>query len=382
MVRLGNRPGILPFTLFFLTVFSRLPFTSKFLYHMDSGHFALALDKYDVTLHQPHPPGYFLYVMLGRAIFAIVNDPNIAYVAISILFSGLTVIVVYYLADSLYNRKTAVMAAVFAMVSPNLWFHGEVALNYTVEAFFSAIIAYLCLKIQEGGRRYLWLSAIALAAAGGFRQNTMVFLLPLWLYSLRAVPRAKAIAAVFLLAVSCVSWFVPMIWMTGGFDAYARAFMELWTYNTGHNSVFENGWPALLFDGEYLMYYTVYDVGAGLFFMALAGYTFLRRRKFGFTDKSGWYFISIWILPSVLFYLLVVISTANPGYALIIMPALVIMVARSILYLRNTVAESFPYNCKVVSLFVVVFNVSVVFFSDCPVAYHRIPLMIRIWRIL
>ncbi len=44
----------------FLALLLRIPFMSRFLYHWDSVNYALSLERYDVRLHQPHPPGYFL----------------------------------------------------------------------------------------------------------------------------------------------------------------------------------------------------------------------------------------------------------------------------------------------------------------------------------
>ncbi len=72
-----------------MTVISRIPFASSFLYNHDSVAYALALRQYDITIHQPHPPGYFLYVMLGKLLFKFVPDANVVFVCISIGFSGL-----------------------------------------------------------------------------------------------------------------------------------------------------------------------------------------------------------------------------------------------------------------------------------------------------
>ena len=40
-----------------LALITRLPCRSIILHHWDSVNFALALEHYDVRLHQPHPPG-------------------------------------------------------------------------------------------------------------------------------------------------------------------------------------------------------------------------------------------------------------------------------------------------------------------------------------
>src|SRR2546422_275845 len=66
-------------------VLSRFLFRSRYLYDVDSVNFALALDHFDPAVHQPHPPGYFLYVCLGRLVRSIIPDANDALVAISVL---------------------------------------------------------------------------------------------------------------------------------------------------------------------------------------------------------------------------------------------------------------------------------------------------------
>ena len=209
-----KKERLLPLTLFLITIITRIPSTSKLLYHTDSVHFALALQKYDITVHQPHPPGYFLYVMLGRLLNLVIGDANTVFVSISIVFSGLAVVTIYFLGKEVYNGRTGLIAAMLAITSPNLWFHGEVALSYMVEAFFSTAVALLCWRMWKGEYKYIWLSVIALGIAGGIRQNTIVFLLPLWLFSVRKAPIRKVVLSVLLLGLVCLLWFVPMLRMT------------------------------------------------------------------------------------------------------------------------------------------------------------------------
>ena len=63
---------------------SRILFRSRLLYDIDSVNFALGIFRFDPAAHQPHPPGYFLYVCLARLVNLFLTDPNTALVAISI----------------------------------------------------------------------------------------------------------------------------------------------------------------------------------------------------------------------------------------------------------------------------------------------------------
>src|SRR5438067_7900817 len=94
-----------------LTVLSRLPYRARMLYNWDAVQFALALKEFDVVKHQPHPPGYILYVALGRLVNTWLDNPTAAYVVLAVAFSGLTTFVVYFLAREAYDRATALVAA-------------------------------------------------------------------------------------------------------------------------------------------------------------------------------------------------------------------------------------------------------------------------------
>src|SRR5215469_11945821 len=94
-----------------VTLLSRWPYRARMLYNWDAVQFALALREFDVAKHQPHPPGYLLYVALGRLLNRWVGDPTLAYVGLAMVFSAGTTFVVYWLGTKLYDRAAASAAA-------------------------------------------------------------------------------------------------------------------------------------------------------------------------------------------------------------------------------------------------------------------------------
>ena len=125
-----------------LVIITRIPFTSQFLYEWDSVNYALAFENYDIQQQQPHPPGYLLYVALGKAVNYIFNDPNTSMILLSIIFSALSVILVYFMAKEIFSRKIGIISALLLIFNPIIWFYGEIASIYIFEAFFGILIAY------------------------------------------------------------------------------------------------------------------------------------------------------------------------------------------------------------------------------------------------
>ena len=367
------RRSITSLGFFLLTAFSRIPFASRYLYHLDSGHFALALEKYDISIHQPHPPGYILYVMIGKFLHMLLRDANVVFITINVFFSGLSVALIFLFAEEVWDRKTGVLAGMFALSSPNLWFHGAVALSYPADCFFSILVAYLGWKILRDGPRSLWVSAVALGLAGGFRQSTMVFLFPLWFYSLRKARWSKVAGAIGVLALVSLAWFLLMIWSTGGLATYLGAFRELWVNTSGANSVMQWGWAGFQLFSKTLWRFSLYDLGAGMFVLAMAAYSLLRNKRLALLDRAQVLFFFLWIVPPVSFYLLIFIHPGNPGYALVLLPPFVLLSARSFVYLADDfLGKRNPGLYATAAAVLILLNVCMFLLPKSPVSFREI----------
>jgi len=209
-----------------VTAITRFAFRSHYLYDIDSVNFALALRRFDPGVHQPHPPGYFLYICLGRLFNAVFHNANTAFVAISILFSCGAVAAIYALARNWFGRSAALFAGAIFVFSPIAWFHGTVALTYIVESFFSALTGYLCWRICCGSTRFILPAALVVGIASGFRPSSLLFLGPLLLFSLSKASLRQAAGAVGFLLLTLLAWFVPMIRISGG-NTYFSSLVSL-----------------------------------------------------------------------------------------------------------------------------------------------------------
>jgi hypothetical protein len=309
-------------TLSVLTVLSRLPYRARMLYNWDAVQFALALQEYDVAKHQPHPPGYVLYVGLGRLIDAWLNDPPAAYVVLAVLFSGLTTFVVYYLALAIYGRATALAAAALLAVSPLFWFYGSVGLTYAGEALGASTVAYFAFRSLRGSRRYAWIGAACLGLVGGLRQSILVLLLPLWLGSAAIGPRRARVVAVglALLTLAVLTWALPMIWLTGGLERYLTASADLVAEVITPTSVMAGRLETTLRVSRHLLESVL--VGLGPLALA-AGLVPWYIRRHGWRERE-WFLLG-WVATPVAVYTLV--HFGQPGYVLTFLPALVIFLS-------------------------------------------------------
>jgi 4-amino-4-deoxy-L-arabinose transferase-like glycosyltransferase len=134
---------------------------SKYLYDWDSVGYALAFNNYNIALHQPQPPGYILYVALGKLVNFFFYDPNVSMIFISIIISIFTVILIYYLAKQLFSKNIAILSSFLFIFTPFFWFYGEIASVYIFGAFFATLIAYTSYLAFIGNNKYIYISKIS-----------------------------------------------------------------------------------------------------------------------------------------------------------------------------------------------------------------------------
>ncbi len=295
------------------TAITRFAFRSHYLYDIDSVNFALALKRFDPPVHQPHPPGYFLYVYLGRLTNLIFHDANAALVAISIVFSCGAVAMIYILANNWFGGNAGIFAGLIFVFSPLTWFHGTVALIYVVETFFSALTGYLCWRIYCGAARFIVPGAAVVGIAAGFRPSSLLLLAPLLLFSCRNATRRQSACGIGVLALALLAWFIPMIQISGG-EAYYSSLVSLWLTVPSkgmvlNSSVLNSAARACVIAGIYCL---CFGCAAVLPVVAFRGAPSIHRRETIFTR--------VWIAPGLLLFTFIYLKFVNSGYLLVLVP--------------------------------------------------------------
>ena len=291
---------------------SRFAFRSHALYDLDSVNFALGIARFDPRVHQPHPPGYFLYVCLGRLLNYVVHDPNLALVILSILASIACIILIYKLALDWFGPRAATFAGLLFLFSPLAWFHGIVALTYSVECAASALIGSLCWRIDRGKTAFIVPTAIALGITAGIRPSSILFLGPLFLFSLRSAGLKRQILGIIALGLTATAWFLPMIWASGGFAAYFGALSSLWHMVPSKDTVY-NSSPVTSVARAIIIIF-IYFLCFGAACLAPLGASCVTPPA----DKSKKLFTAVWIVPALCFFTFIFLKLVNSGYLLLV----------------------------------------------------------------
>jgi hypothetical protein len=290
---------------------TRWAFRSNYLYDLDSMNFALAMQRFDPRVHQPHPPGYFLYIYLGRLLNVVFHDANLALVVLSVLASCGAVIVIYAMALEWFGAPSARFAGVLFLFSPLAWFHGTVALTYIVEAFCSALTGYFCWRIVRGEKRFVIPAGIVLGLSAGIRPSSLLFLTPLFLFSLRKPTPMGRLVGVAALLATLTAWFVPMVVAAGGIRVYFEALASLWGMVPAKETVFNSSPANSIARAFTIIFIYLLSFGAASFAPLVA------NRK-NTVDRAKRNFTLVWVLPALCFFTFGYLKFVNSGYLLLL----------------------------------------------------------------
>lgn len=195
-------------------------FRSRFLINWDAGQFALGTVNYSLANHTPHPPGYYLFVVLGKKLSVLTGDTNFAFVAIAGAATLASVLILYATVVRISrSRMVALAAALLFLVHPFTIFHGATALTYAFEALAALSTYALTLHVRETRRALPFFIACGLTAAlAGFRPSIILVALPMIaLQALYVRSHGRTLlCGIGVGAMIASLWLIPFVIASGG----------------------------------------------------------------------------------------------------------------------------------------------------------------------
>ena len=236
-----------------------LPFLASTLEDIDSINFALGLRDFDPGRHQPHPPGYPIYIALAKVAHLVLNEPH-ALAVWGAVFGALSVFPLLRLFQSFDQMdglvgvapvtawtwvSPAALATLLTVTAPLYWMTAVRPMSDMV-GFGAVILAQALLatafvrQFQDmpdardrpdaavAGRsaRIILLGALAAALAIGIRSQAFWLTIPLLavvLFSRTGRGAAGAwIGASVWFSCGVLLWLIPLLVASGGPSAYLR----------------------------------------------------------------------------------------------------------------------------------------------------------------
>jgi len=216
---------------------------------IDSINFALGLRHFDVANHQPHPPGYPVFIALGRLSRAVTHaaapslDPvrldAIALASWSAISGGVAMIAAWAIFVAIGTYRAAggprplfkvggisFWATALLAASPLFWMSGLRPLSDMTGLAVAMVAQALAFK-GVTDRRALIVAAVVAGVAAGVRVQTACLTIPVLVFALwsqRGAGAAWLISRpIAALAAGALVWTIPLLAFSGGLSGYVHA---------------------------------------------------------------------------------------------------------------------------------------------------------------
>ncbi len=227
-----------------VVLISRLATMPKTFWEADELLFAAGVQKFDPWSSRPHPPGYPLYIGLGKFFTLFTGDPFPALVALSIVASviGFVALSIAF-RHILQDRDLAVCGALLFYFSASMLVHGTLPLSDGPALMFVALMLWAATAFPDrANERHAIALGLAASAAIGTRPQLVVPVLPVFLFLLLWTRDGrKIIAGLISFTVLSIAWFAPLMDAAGGWSK-----LLLWetgqaTYVVTHDAAMSRG---------------------------------------------------------------------------------------------------------------------------------------------
>lgn len=222
--------------LLFASLVLRFIFLSPWLEDWDSVQFALGLHDFSMIDHQPHPPGYPLYILLGRIFNSFLQNDTLALTSLSALLGAAIAIPFFFLARKFISKNAALLSTALLLATPVHWTLSEVALTNIPGMFFTVTAALLLYK-GKNSRKYLLAGSLLSGLTLGVRfAEYSILLALLGLVLLWRKNFQDVIKAGVYFSAGVLIWLVPLV-VDAGLPQFVTAYTRQASYIASHDSL-------------------------------------------------------------------------------------------------------------------------------------------------
>lgn len=201
---------------------TRIPFVEKYQSHWDGPQYSIALIHYSFEQQTPAPPGYPLYIALGKLFYQFIPDPHSAMLAVSVVGNAIGVITIFLVGTYLGNMFVGIIASSIFLSGSTFYYFGLTPYPYGLLPFAYALVGFAVYESYIKQESSGLLLGLAVSIGLGIRPQEILLIGPLCLLGFLALPLREKMKMLSLCSIVFLMWFIPLVYAVGGFSAFLQ----------------------------------------------------------------------------------------------------------------------------------------------------------------
>ncbi len=320
-LNLNNYDILLCFILGLVAFFSRFLLLEKIQSHWDGPQYSIAVVRFSLIQQTPAPPGYPLYIAMGKFFYIFFKDPHFAILMVSVLASVVGAIALYLVGKAWYHRIVGLTASIIFLTGSTFYYFGLTPYAYLTIPATTTLLAFITYLIYvKKGNNLGIIFGIVFGISFGIRPQETFQIFGLLILGFLFLTAKEKIKAVITFTIITLIWVIPLLYYTGVLN-FVNISISFLLASLTHSTVFQR--LELIVKGFLLSF--------GLSSLALL-YYFWKIYKDSFKISNRYYktiiFYSAWILPSFAYNLL--LRSEHAGYQMSYLAALLMLVSYAV----------------------------------------------------
>lgn len=313
--------SLLPYiTIFLIALVTRFPLIEKFQSHWDGPDYSIAILSYSLENNTPTAPGYPLYIAFGKLVNFLFHDPHLSLLFISVLVTALGSVVIIFVVKRIFNYQSGLIASLLYLTGSTFYFFSLTPYGYVTLPLLNILLAYVVYLSFLNKKNVGLLLGIVVGIFFGIRPQEMIQVGLLALLGFVSLKNKQRIVFLITFFAITSSWLIPQILDTGGIKNYleinfSRADSGLFVYSIAHNL-------------EAMIKGFLLSFGIASIFMLFYGRKIVKETSIITKNKKIILFFTAWIVPSLLFNLIV--RSDHAGYQMTYLTAFLILISYGI----------------------------------------------------
>ena len=232
-----------------IVLVSRILTAPRTPWENDEFLFAEAVRNFDPSRYHPHPPGFPLFVLIGKVFNAFVHDPWRALIVFSIVAAPVGfVAIARAFRNWIDDPNLAVCGALLYYFSASMLVHGTLALSDGPAMMFLGLALFaISSPHDETHERNAIFIGIWTSAVVGTRPQLLVPIAPMLIVALLQMRTLRQRAAcVIAFGLVSAMWFLPLADAAGGFEALRLYETKQMAYVAAHDASVSRGGMSML----------------------------------------------------------------------------------------------------------------------------------------